>query len=148
MSASNFIELHIAGLSAELTMLFLASILGLVQCGLAGRINNSQRGARWNLGARDGEPPPVTKFAARLERARANFMETFAFFVSAIVIAAFAGRHNTATIWGSAIYFWARLLYVPLYAFGVFGLRTLVWLISLAGILLIYVGVAWPHLIP
>ncbi len=148
MSLQNVLAPSIAGLPAELSLLFLASILGLVQCALAGRVNNRQRGIQWNLGARDGEPPPVSPLAGRLERARANFMETFAFFAVAVLMAAVTGRHGPATLLGCVLYFWARLVYVPLYAFGVFGVRTLVWLAALAGILAVYAGIVWPNLFP
>ena len=40
--------------------------------------------------------------------------------------------------WGAALYFWARVAYIPLYAFGVPYIRSLVWLVSLAGLILIF----------
>jgi len=147
MNFNDLISIHFAGLPAELSMLVLASLLGLLQLAVAGRMGNRQRGLKWNLGARDGEPPPISKVAGRLERARRNFMETFPFFAAGILVAALANRFNTLTLWGSDLYFWARLIYVPLYAFGVFGLRTLVWLVSLIGILLVFAGLFWPHLL-
>lgn len=147
MGLNDFVSIHIAGLPVELSMLFLASLLGLAQLIIAGRANNGERGLKWNLGARDGEPPPVGAIAGRLERARRNFMETFPFFAVGILLAALANRFNGATLWGSALYFWARVLYVPLYTFGVFGLRTLVWLVSLIGILLVFAGIMWPRLL-
>ena len=41
------------------------------------------------------------------------------------------------TLWGTALYFWARVVYVPLYAFGVPYVRGLVWLVSIAGLAMI-----------
>jgi uncharacterized MAPEG superfamily protein len=146
MNLSDLPVFRFAGLSGELSMLALATLLGLVQLIVAGRAGNSQRGVKWNLGPRDEPAPPVSKLAGRLERARANFMETFAFFAAAVLVAALAQRSNWATLYGSEIYVAARVLYWPLYAAGVFGLRTLVWLIALIGILLVLVGLLWPGL--
>jgi uncharacterized MAPEG superfamily protein len=46
-----------------------------------------------------------------------------------------AGREGTATLWGAGIYLAARVVYVPLYAFGVPYLRSLAWGVSLGGLL-------------
>ncbi len=133
----HFAGLQIGGMSAEMTALALATILGLVQLLIAARMYNGQRGLKWNLGARDGTPPPISQTAARMDRAFANFMETFPFFAVAVIACALLGRHSWASVWGTQIYLAARLIYVPLYAFGIFGLRTLIWLISVIGIALV-----------
>jgi uncharacterized MAPEG superfamily protein len=139
-------DLSVAGLSTELTMLAFAAVLGLFQLVIAARSGNSQRGLRWNVGARDEPPPAVGKVAGRLERAFRNFMETFPIFAVAVVLCALAGRHNWATIWGSQIYLAARILYLPLYGFGVPGLRTLVWIVATLSIILILVALLYPGL--
>lgn len=129
-------NLSLAGLSTEFTMLALAVVLGLFQLMIAARSGNSQRGLKWNVGARDEPPPPVGAVAGRLERASRNFMETFPFFAVVVILLSLAGRHNWATVWGSEIYLAARVIYLPLYGFGVPGLRTLIWLFALLAILL------------
>jgi len=135
---------HLPGMSVELTMLAFAMALGMVQLLLAGRMNNGQRGAKWNLGARDGEPPPVSAIAARTERARKNFMETFPFFASAVLALSILSRHNNWTVYGSEAYVAARVLYLPLYMFGVFGLRTFVWLIGTIGLVAMIAAMFFP----
>ena len=70
--------------------------------------------------------PPLTPIAGRLERALANFLETFSLFAAAVLVAHAAGRHDWMTQWGSVLYPAARVAYVPLYAFGVFLVRSLV----------------------
>jgi uncharacterized MAPEG superfamily protein len=52
-----------------------------------------------------------------------------------------------ATALGAEIYLLARILYVPLYAFGATGIRTVAWLCGTLGLLLIILGVFDPHLI-
>jgi uncharacterized MAPEG superfamily protein len=139
------IEIHIGGLSTELSMLVGAIVLGLLQLLVSARAGNSQRGLTWNVGPRD-EPAKVavSKVAGRLERAFRNFLETFPFFAAAVIVAALAGRHNWATVWGSEVYLAARIVYVPLYGFGVPGLRTLDWLVATLAIILIVVALVWP----
>ncbi len=137
-------NVSLGGLSTEFTMLGLAIVLGLFQLMIAARAGNSQRGLKWNVGARDAAPPPVSAVAGRLERASRNFMETFPFFAVTVVILSLAGRHNWATVWGTEIYLAARFIYLPLYGFGVPGLRTLVWLIALLAIILLLVALFFP----
>ena len=141
----NPIELQIAGLSTELSMLVGAVVLGMLQLLIGARTGNSQRGLKWNVGPRDQPPAnPVSKVAGRLERAFRNFLETFPFFATAVIVAALAGRHNWATVWGSEVYLAGRIVYWPLYGFGVPVLRTLVWLVATLGLLLIVAAVIWP----
>lgn len=140
LSAIPFFNLQLAGMPVEITMLVLAIILGLLQLSIAARVGNSQRGIKWNVGARDEPSPPVSALAGRLERAFRNFMETFPFFAAAILIGAVIDRQNWASTLGAQIYLWARVVYVPLYGFGVPGIRTLVWLIAGIGLILTIVA--------
>jgi len=146
MSLADPIQLQFAGLSGELSMLAVAIVLGLFQLLIAARAGNSQRGLKWNVGPRDEAPKSVSKVAGRLERASRNFMETFPFFAAAVIVATLAGRHNWATLWGVQLYVAARIIYLPLYAFGVPGLRTLVWLVATLGIILIVAALFWPNI--
>ena len=45
---------------------------------------------------------------------------------------------------GAEIWFGARLVYLPLYAFGVRQLRSLVWLVSIAGLGMIVAPLVMP----
>ena len=45
------------------------------------------------------------------------------------------------TVWGAHLYFWARVLFVLLYAFGVPLIRSLVWTVATIGIVLILVAI-------
>jgi uncharacterized MAPEG superfamily protein len=40
-------------------------------------------------------------------------------------------------VWGAHLYFWARVVYLPLYALGVPLVRSLVWNVAFAGIVLL-----------
>jgi uncharacterized MAPEG superfamily protein len=49
-------------------------------------------------------------------------------------------------VWGTEIYLAARIIYLPLYGFGVPGLRTLVWLVATLSIILLLVALLYPGL--
>ena len=120
----------------ELWILVWAAILGIVQVGLPPVFAMSRKGyAKWNAGPRDGDFD-MGPLAGRLNRAFANFKETFVFFAVIVVALAFAGKSSELSRWGADIYLAARIFYIPLYAFGVVGVRSLAWIVSLAGILM------------
>ena len=121
-------------MSIELKCLTFALLLGIVHILIAGHAKTKQYGTKWNVSARDAELPPLNPVAARLVRAQANFFETFPIFAVAILIATVADRSGVLTVLGSALYVVARVIYLPLYAFGVPVVRTLVWLVSMLGI--------------
>ena len=58
-----------------------------------------------------------------------------------MLIAQVANRDNEWTAIGCQIYFWGRVIYVPLYAFGVRQIRSLVWLISMVGLIMVAVQI-------
>ena len=132
-----FVGFRLDGLSVELTMLVLASVLGIFQLCIYGIWLNHEKGLEWNLSARDEPGKPVGKIVGRLERAFRNFMETYPFFATAVIVAAISGKNSTLTFWGTQIYLAARIVYLPLYAFGVPVLRTVAWLISLGGLAIV-----------
>lgn len=127
-------------MTIELTMLALSVVLGLAQILAAAHASSRQRGYRWNAGPRDEVLPPLTGVAGRLKRAQRNFLETFPFFAALVLAAHLAGRHDWLTQWGAQLYFWARLVYVFLYAGGIPYIRSLVWNVATAGIILILIA--------
>jgi uncharacterized MAPEG superfamily protein len=104
---------------------------------------NPQYGYRWAAGPRDEPRRQLTGIAGRLERALANYLETFPLVAAAVFSAHAAGRHDWMTIWGSQLYFWARVVYLPLYVFGVVLVRSLVWNVATLGIVLILLSLAF-----
>src|ERR1700761_1954417 len=124
-------------MSIELKMLAWTLVLAFVQILLFDFARTGQYGLKWNTGPRDEEMPPLSPVAQRLQRAQNNLFETLPLFLAAVLIAQVAGKDNHWTALGSQIYFWARVLYVPLYAFGVRQIRSLVWLVSIAGLIMV-----------
>lgn len=119
----------------ELKMLAWSVALGLVHVLLGAALVTRQRGLAWNVGARDATLPPPTGVAARVDRALRNFLETFPFFAAAALAVVVLERGDATTALGAQCYFWARLAYVPVYAAGIPYLRTLIWAVSIWGLL-------------
>ena len=124
----------------EIQMLAWGILLGVAQLFLAAALMTRQRGLEWNASARDGDPPPLTGVAARADRAFRNFLETFPFFAAAAVAVTATGSGDTGTALGAQLWFWARVLYVPLYLAGIPYVRSLVWGVALVGMLLVVLG--------
>lgn len=129
--------------SVELQILFCAILLGLAQLLLAVLASVGARGMPWALGPRDDTGAPLGKIGGRLERAYKNFLETFAFFVAAVLLAHALGKSTANSVLGAQIYIWARLLYVPAYVFAIPFVRTLTWSAAVIGILLVLSAI-WP----
>ncbi|MEN5364083.1 MAPEG family protein [Brevundimonas intermedia] len=124
-------------MTTELTYLALTLILALVQIFLPAGARTVEFGSKWNAGPRDETPAAKKPLTGRLERAQANLFETLPLFIGAVLIAHVIGAAGPLTLWGTALYFWARVVYVPLYAFGVPYVRSLVWVVSLAGLVMV-----------
>jgi uncharacterized MAPEG superfamily protein len=123
--------------SIEIQMLCLCVVLGLVQLVLATVMATKDQGLPYNISPRDLPPPPVSKLTARFQRAFGNFRETFVYFAVAVLVVTLTGRSNSVSVLGTEIYFWARLIYVPIYAAGIPVLRTVTWAASIAGLIMV-----------
>lgn len=124
-------------MTIELTVLAWGCILAIFHILIAVRFKTRQYGTKWNMGARDEELPPPTPIVGRLARAQANFFETFPIAAAAILIVTAASIEDRLTAIGALIWLGSRVLYLPLYAFGVPMLRTAVFIASLVGIAMI-----------
>lgn len=129
----------------EMRMLWASSLLGLVQLVLAVLFSVGARGMPWALGARDQAGASLSTAGARVERAWRNFMETYPIFAALVLLATAMGKHSPATEWGSELYFFGRVLYVPVYTSGIPVARTAAWAVAAAGIVLLLLGI-WPGL--
>lgn len=128
----------------EILVLAWGCVLLLFNIFLAGHLKTKQYGTDWNIGARDAPMPPLNEHAARMLRAQNNMLETFPIAIAALLGVVLAGRTGTVTAIGAWVWLGARVVYVPLYYSGVKGWRTVAFLISLVGLLM----VLWPLLLP
>lgn len=121
----------------ELTIIAWGMILLLVHIFAAAHVKTKQYGAKWNMGARDESLPPLNPLAGRLARAQANFMETLPIAIVALIGVVVAGRSSEWTVLGGWIWLAARVVYLPLYAVGVPVIRTIIFMASLVGLLMV-----------
>lgn len=128
----------IARLPTEIAYLMLSVLLLGVHIAIQSILLTFQLGSKYNAGPRD-EDRPVGGVAGRAERALRNFLETFpAFAVLAIVKTLMDKGGDPWSGAGAAIYFWARVAYLPLYLAGIAYVRSLVFLVSCAGLIMIF----------
>ena len=72
----------------------------------------------------------------RADRAAKNQIEAMAMFLALVLAAQIAGKAPQAAL-GATVFFWARVVYWPVYLAGIPVARTLVWLVSIIGLILI-----------
>jgi len=128
-------------MSIELQYLIFAVFLVLLQMILqatAGLLTNGLMGL---AGSRDDEVL-TTGIGGRFERAYYNMLETFPVFVALVLIIQVTESWSTTSALAVQLYFWARVVYIPLYIIGIPFLRTLAWFVSMIGIVML----AWPLL--
>jgi uncharacterized MAPEG superfamily protein len=118
----------------ELFGLVASVALGMVHIVLASHSASLQRGYRWTASARDAEMPALRGVAGRLSRASANYLETFPYFGLLALAVYAAGASSATSACGVWLYLLGRVLYLPLYASGVFLVRSIAWNVATLGI--------------
>ena len=126
-------------MTTEYQMLLWTVILGLVQLVIHVLAAIKVRGLGWALGPRDAAMPRLEGVGGRLDRAFYNLLETFPFFAAVVLVGGAMGVHSSLTALGAQIFFWARVVYIPVYAVGLPALRTGVWGVSVVGIVMLLV---------
>jgi len=125
-------------MSPDLKYLLFSVVLTAVQMLIAAAAANQVVGLTRLAGNRDGMPE-YTGLAGRAKRAHLNMLENMVLFTALVLIAAVAGKANATTAMGAMIFFWARLVYALVYLIGVPWLRTVVWFVSVIGMVMIAV---------
>jgi uncharacterized MAPEG superfamily protein len=64
-------------------------------------------------------------------------LESLIVFAVFVLVAQVTARLNATTALGAEIFFWARIAYAIVYLIGIPWIRTLVWGVSVAGLLVI-----------
>jgi uncharacterized MAPEG superfamily protein len=85
------------------------------------------------LGNRDNLPEP-TPLSGRASRTAQNTLENFVLFAAIALVLHAAGITSPGVAMGATIFFWSRVLYVPIYYAGIVYLRTAAWLASIFGL--------------
>jgi uncharacterized MAPEG superfamily protein len=84
-----------------------------------------------------GDAPFSEEWAHRAYRAHMNAFEGIALFAPLAIAVQLTGSGNEVTALACATYFWARLVYAPLYYFKVPVLKTTAWFVGLIATLLL-----------
>jgi uncharacterized MAPEG superfamily protein len=126
-------------LPLELTLLGWSVVLLVIAIMLQGQLATRELGVGWNAGPRDGDQHPTGAMAGRAQRALDNFKETYPAFIALALALAVSGRSGGLGATGALLWFAARIVYHPLYLFGVPYVRSLVWVASMFGLLLMLI---------
>ena len=124
-------------LSPELTLLLWAVALTFIQL-IISILGAAQQhglttlaGNRENIGSTSG-------CAGRAQRAHRNMLENLVLFAILVIVAHVAGISNELSVLGAQLFFWGRLAYSLIYLIGIAWLRTAAFLISILGLILIF----------
>ena len=93
----------------------------------------TQSGMKDAFGNREKQPEP-SPAAARADRAAKNMLENMVLFVALIVGAHLAGAPQDRIDLGARIFFYARVVYFPVYLAGIAYVRTVVWSAGVIGL--------------
>jgi uncharacterized MAPEG superfamily protein len=67
-------------------------------------------------------------------------LEAMVIFLALVLAAQISGK-TAATTLGATVFFWARLIYWPVYLAGIVYLRTLVWFVGVLGLIMILIEI-------
>jgi uncharacterized MAPEG superfamily protein len=65
-------------------------------------------------------------------------LENLPLFAALVLVAAVGGRANATTALGAEIFFFARLVHGVVYLAGIPFLRTIIWVVSMVGLVMIF----------
>jgi uncharacterized MAPEG superfamily protein len=124
-------------LTTDLRMLVYTGVLSLLlpMVYLVGRAR-TPGGLKWGVGNR-GAKMAFPGWSERAERAHANLVENLAPFAILVLVAHLSGQANDLTALGARIFFWARVAHAVIYIAGITGVRTLIFIVSIAAEILI-----------
>lgn len=90
----------------------------------------------WAIVGNRDNPPEMSVIAGRLDRARTNMLEALPLFLALALLVLVKGRETSEAVYGASIFLIARIVYVPAYVSGIPLLRSLLWLVANAGLIL------------
>ena len=96
-------------------------------------------GFMWALGNRDTNPES-SELAGRAQRTASNTLENLVLFSALAFAAHLSGSTDPRILSGAMLFFWARVVFVPVYYVGLVYVRTAVWAASLVGMAMMIMG--------
>ncbi len=113
-------------MAVELKILGYAALLQFVQFIIMAVPVSVQLGVAYTGGNRDAQLQ-ATGIPGRLKRALDNHFEGLILFTIAVLVVVLGDASSELTEKCAWVYLWARVLYIPAYASGVFLVRSLIW---------------------
>lgn len=126
------VDLQLAAFAVVLTWVM------VVSAGMLKARGWSAAGLKVAFGNRAEAPASNPTWIDRADRAAKNMLENLPLFLGLVAIAHLGGRHTSLVDLGAHLFFWARVVYWPIYLAGIPGVRTLIWSVSIVGLGLIF----------
>jgi uncharacterized MAPEG superfamily protein len=121
----------------EIKLLLWSVALTAVQVVIATLGTTSVVGFAGAAGNREGLPP-IEGWAGRANRAHRNMLENLVLFATLVLVAQALGKFNAMTALGAQLFFWSRVAYAIVYLIGIPMLRTLLYVVSVVGLIMIF----------
>ena len=90
----------------------------------------------WGIVGNRDTPPEKSVIAGRLERAKNNLLEALPIFLALALLALVKGGDTGKVTHAAALFLVARVVYVPAYVSGIPVVRSLVWLVGVASLVM------------
>ena len=132
-------KMEAAAASTEIWVLGWSAVLLIVQVVIQATAAGDL-GVTYLLSARDEQRESKSILAGRLDRALKNLLETYPAFIAIVVALVVTNKTGGLAATGAWLWLAARVVYVLLYAAGIPVVRTLVWLASIVGLVLMLIG--------
>lgn len=123
-------------MTAELTVLTLATLLQVIQFCMYSATSIAQVGVKKAASPRD-KTIELTGTAGRLQRAMNNHFEGLILFGIACFVVTISDQSSTFTAKCAWVYLGVRVLYIPAYVFGWAPWRSYIWFVGLVATTLI-----------
>lgn len=98
----------------------------------------------WTIMDNRDERPDMSVIAGRLDRSKNNLLEAFPFFLALAMLDLIKFGDTPEVVRGALVFLIARAVYVPAYMSGVPVLRSLVWLVANAGLVMMALPLIQP----
>ena len=90
----------------------------------------------WGIVGNRDKQPEMSIVAARLDRAKNNMLEALPIFLPLALLALVKGGDTSKVAHAASVFLIARVVYVPAYVSGIPMLRSLVWLVGVASLVM------------
>ena len=121
---------------SELTCLELSVALWVVHILVQAGVGNVELPSGYLFTSRDKPAAASGLLFGRATRALANYVENLTPFVAVALALIVTQRTGGSGALGATIWIVARIVYIPIYLFGLVYVRTAVWTVSIVGLLM------------